>query len=77
MAPLGMLNYQDGFRLISEDEEGCHYEPWGWLDESVKPEGDTDYVWLARGFATVTVLHYNMTDISLTDALKEKLNGQY
>lgn len=77
MAPLGMLNYQDGFRLISEDEEGCHYEPWGWLDESVKPEGDTDYVWLARGFATVTVLHYNMTDIFLTDALKEKLNGQY
>ena len=38
------------------------------------PEGDDDYTWLERGFATVTALGYDLTDHDATDAWKAVLD---
>lgn len=40
------------------------------------PEGDDDYTWLTRGYATVTVLGFDLTDRGATDAWKKLLGRE-
>lgn len=69
-APLGVLRYLDDY-IPSTDESGAiTYTLTGHLDPSM-PIVDDDYSWLMRGYATMTVLNYDMTDSEATNARKE------
>lgn len=68
-APMKATRYNDVYR-VEENEQGetCYYLG-GSVDESM-PRGDDDFSWLLDGYATVTVIGFDMTDADATDALK-------
>lgn len=62
-ARMGQLHYHECY---APDEDGeTAYALNGKIDET-KPQSE-DYVKLAQGYATVTVLHFDMTDRAQTD----------
>jgi len=70
-APLKVLRYLEDY-VPGLDEAGEKtYTLSGCLDETME-KLDDDYTWLTRGYATATVLSYNMTDYAATNALSDE-----
>lgn len=64
-AKMGQLHYDEVYTPIVEDGVAA-YVLAGVIEES-RPQSD-DYAKLCQGYATVTVLHYDMTDHHATNA---------
>lgn len=72
---LRRLCYNDYYECIEKKEEECHYSIKGWIDEG-QPFDEDDYGWLRRGYATVSVLTYDMESAADTRHLSLILEKQ-
>lgn len=63
--PLKFTRYTDSYIERENDRVGKYYWLSGGIDESQEP-GDDDFTWLARGYATVTVVTSDMTAYEAT-----------
>lgn len=71
-APMKGLYYTEEYRRsIREDGTPC-YTLCGQIDEARREEGG-DYAWLCQGYATATVISYDLTDHEATQAIKSWL----
>ena len=69
---LRTLRYLDDYEPeIGEDGE-TRYTLVGGLDKSMA-DGEDDYTWLKRGYATMTVLTYDLTHDAATKALEGRI----
>lgn len=71
-APLKELRYNDVYVRERDASGAVCYRLTGSADETV-PEGEDDFTWLRRGYATVTVLGFDMTAHGATQALGARL----
>lgn len=69
-APIKATSYDENYLITPRG-----YELSGTLRTDM-PQGDDDYTWLTRGYATVTALGFDLTDHSTTDAWKTILSGE-
>lgn len=71
-APMKDTRYNDVYRVEEKAQgETCYYLG-GSVDETM-PRGDDDFSWLLAGYATMTVIGFDMTDHDATNALKAAL----
>src|SRR3954470_17651450 len=69
---LGKRVYEDELKLIDEDQAGRRrYRIYGFAPSHVDEEG-TDLTAVARGFVSVTPVHFDLTDLEGIDALHEQ-----
>jgi 5'-nucleotidase len=69
---LGKRVYEDELKLIDEDKAGRRrYRIYGFAPSHVDEEG-TDLTAVARGFVSVTPVHFDLTDLEGIDALHER-----
>ena len=69
-APVKAIRYDERYTLTD-----AGYVLRGSISTDM-PEGDDDYTWLERGFATVTALGYDLTDHGATNAWKRILDRE-
>lgn len=67
-APLKALRYLDDYRAETDESGRTRYRLFGDMDETMEL-CDDDYSWLARGYVTLSVLGFDLTDHAATDAL--------
>lgn len=70
--PLKPSRYDDHYREENDGEGGVRYHLGGGIDETME-DGEDDYSYLRKGYATMTVLSFDMTDRNATWRLKESL----
>ena len=61
--------YNETYLKTADENGAVSYTLSGEIDE-MQEIADDDYSWLRRGYATATVLSFNMTDENATQALK-------
>ena len=66
------LTYNDDYYPVTGEDGVVRYELGGTIDE-MQEMADDDYSWLRRGYATATVLTFDMTERNATKALKSWL----
>ena len=71
-APLKRMRYTDVYAQECGEAGECLYHLRGNVDETVEEDED-DFTWLRRGYATVTVLSFDMTEKDATNALRTVL----
>lgn len=69
VAPLRRIHYFDEYVQDPDGPQGRCYRLTGCANEDVE-EGEDDFTWLRRGYATVTALGFDMTAYAATDALR-------
>lgn len=71
-APMKRTFYDDGYQAETGEDGQVRYTLRGGISP-FHEEGDDDFTWLGRGYATMTVLGFDMTDHPATNALKSAL----
>ncbi len=71
-APLRHIRYNDAYRRSVREDGAVCYTLTGGMDET-QTLGDDDYSWLRRGYASASVISFDMTDKEATKALKSWL----
>ena len=69
---LRWLRYDDCYVLSKREDQADWYHLEGWLDKT-DPAGDDDLSWLQKGFASLTVLSYDLADHPETEALGRRI----
>ncbi len=66
---LRATKYKDGYHRKELPDGSWEYELYGYVDEP-DAHDDDDYSWLTQGYATLTVLNFDMTEVRATDSLR-------
>lgn len=66
------LTYNDDYYPVEGEDGVVRYELGGTIDE-MQEMADDDYSWLRRGYATATVITFDMTDRDATASIKSWL----
>jgi len=69
---LKKLVYNDDYFPVTSQDGVVRYELGGAIDE-MQEMADDDYSWLRRGYATATIITFDMTDKNATQAIKSWL----
>lgn len=70
-AYLGRLDYDEWFRVTGEDADEVTYEYTGKIEESDEWTDETDVLLIKKGYATVSMIKYDLNDYEGTEKLKE------
>ena len=70
--PMMQIFYKEEYREIKNDDGSLSYMLSGEMDE-MQEMMDNDYSWLRKGFATATVLGFDLTDKKATESIKSWL----
>lgn len=69
---LRALRYLETYEPHVGEDGVVHYTLNGVLDKTME-DGEDDYTWLRRGYATITVLSFDLTHDAATKALADKI----
>ena len=70
-ARLGVVNYDEWFDVLEESEDAVTYRYTGVPVYGTDEEGITDTTLIQQGFATISVIKYDLNDYEGLEKIKE------